>query len=237
MGDTEVIKTAEGVNVLKCEDCEFIFYNKLPKSYDELYVKPDRGSHYKNLKKEKYFKIVLKPYIEKNMTFLDIGCATGLTVKIVNDYGGYGFGIDLDPDLVKWGKKIFKLKTLYVNNIENIDFKENYFDIIFMNHTIEHIFDLKNTLIRIKKILRIGGKLIIICPNYKRLIHPEKIGGDHVNYFNNQNLIKLMEQHKFKVVKNPKCKKFKYNLYYRLNHLFNHKMNMFQIWLTFINEK
>lgn len=237
LGNTEIIKKINNVNVLECEDCKFIFYDKLPKSYDDLYVKPKRGKHYKNLKKEKFFKTVLTPYIEKNMTFLDIGCATGLTVKVVNDLGGYGYGIDLDPDLIEWGKKIFKLDTLYVNNIEESKFKDNFFDLIFMNQTIEHVYDLEKCLNEIKRILRKNGKLIIICPNFARSFKKEIIGGDHVNYFNNQNMIKLMGMHNFKVIKNPKTKKWKYNWYYRLNYMFDNEMNFFQIWLTFKNEK
>jgi len=223
----------ENVDILKCPQCNFISYMYMPKSYNELYNKRDRGKYYKNYKKEDFFNLILSPYVKKGMKYLDVGCAAGLSVKIVNKLGGLGFGIDLDPDLINWGKKEFKTNNLFIGNIETIKLKEEYFDLIFLNHTIEHIFDLDKTIKNLKKILHKKGKIIIICPNYNRPFHKEKISGDHINYFTNQTLIKLFNNHRFKVVKNPKIKSFKHNLYYGFNNKLKNKFDLFQIWLTF----
>ena len=84
-----------------------------------------------------------------------------------------------------------------------------------------------------KRLLKDDGKIIIICPNFARWFKKELIGGDHVNYFNNQNMIKLFERYDFKVIKNLKTNNWKYDLYYGLNDRLDNRLNIFQICLTF----
>ena len=105
-----------------------------------------------------------------------------------------------------------------------------------MNHTIEHVYDLNALMEQLQKLISPKGKIIIICPNYGRIFKKEKIGGDHVNYFRNSNMIKLFNQYGFKIIKNPQTNNINYNLYYDTNHLLKNKLNLFQIWLTFVKK-
>ncbi|MFC1798560.1 methyltransferase domain-containing protein [Thermodesulfobacteriota bacterium] len=71
----------------------------------------------------------------KNCKILDLGCATGIFVDILQRAGFEAYGIDLSKYAIENGI----CKNLYQMNALDIDFPDNYFDLIISQDFLEHI--------------------------------------------------------------------------------------------------
>ena len=69
---------------------------------------------------------------------LDIGCGSGYFLAAAAQIGWESFGVDPDPKVSaqKTGYKVLQ------GNLPDIDFPDNYFDVITLSHVIEHTHDL-----------------------------------------------------------------------------------------------
>lgn len=95
----------------------------------------------------------------KGKKILDVGCATGLFVRYVNSKGADGYGIDIQPDLIR----IALERNLKCNLKDLFDISEK-FDIINMSHIIEHLDYPVKYITHVHSILNENGFLIIETP-------------------------------------------------------------------------
>jgi len=107
---------------------------------------------------------------EERGKLLDIGCGNGYFLAQMRDLGWDVVGVEPDPNAVKVAKEEYDL-NVFCGAIEEIKFPENSFDVITMNHVIEHVLDPITLLSECKRILKPNGKLIVITPNIKSLGH------------------------------------------------------------------
>ena len=56
------------------------------------------------------------------------------------------FGVDPDKDLLKIVKKKYSLRNIYSQNFEEIKFKKNFFDLIVVSGSLEHVNDLNKVM-------------------------------------------------------------------------------------------
>jgi 2-polyprenyl-3-methyl-5-hydroxy-6-metoxy-1,4-benzoquinol methylase len=99
---------------------------------------------------------------------LDIGCGSGQFLAKMQHLGWEVVGLDSDERSVKLAKKRFNL-DVRKGTIEQVYFPEDAFDAITMSHVIEHLVDPIGSLRECRRILRKGGKLIILTPNIESL--------------------------------------------------------------------
>ncbi len=126
---------------------------------------------------------------KKSINLLDVGCGTGFLLERINlnVSSSQLIGIDFNAPRYKSCKSTNKQNSInYIaGDINNIlqDFSDNYFDIIFCTHVLEHLSDSKSLLLQLRRIVK--EKLIIICPLEKE----HKWGMNyHVNFFPNNDL-------------------------------------------------
>jgi SAM-dependent methyltransferase len=100
---------------------------------------------------------------------LDLGCGNGGYLQSINQDWLVGkkiecVGVDPDKEAIKHARKIgLKVKE---GTIETAAFPDSYFDIVRINHTIEHISEPLGTLKEVYRIIKPGGKVIIEVPNF-----------------------------------------------------------------------
>jgi len=99
---------------------------------------------------------------------LDIGCGSGAFLAKMRELGWNVTGVEFDRKTVKVAREHFGL-NIYEGTLEEADFFENEFDVLTMNHVIEHFYDPITTLKEVYRILKPGGKLVIITPNIESL--------------------------------------------------------------------
>ena len=104
----------------------------------------------------------------KRGKLLDVGCGIGWVVAEAEKRGFEGTGIDSSKVFTDLGKKALRVK-LFSKSLEKFQTKEK-FDVIILNHVLEHIKDPVKFLQTVKMLLKPGGELLIACPNIRSLI-------------------------------------------------------------------
>lgn len=86
----------------------------------------------------------------------------------------------------------------YVGDICKTDFRDNYWDLIILSQTIEHIWDFRAAFSEIYRILKVGGHAIIDSP-FQYPHHPEDSFADYWR-FSPQALDRLLVEAKLKPI-------------------------------------
>jgi len=119
----------------------------------------------------------------KGKEVLDLSCGTGYGSRILYDSGAKKVvGVDISSETINFAYAKYKVNGLEfkVGNVLNIDFPENYFDVITCFETIEHVQNQKKALMELRRILKPMGLLIISSPN-RKLTSPGKSINDRPN--------------------------------------------------------
>ena len=83
--------------------------------------------------------------------------------------GWKGHGVEFDPNSVKQAQNIgLKIK---IGSLEDANYPDNQFDLITMNHVIEHLPNPVETLKECLRVLKPGGKLMMVTPNINAYGH------------------------------------------------------------------
>ena len=108
--------------------------------------------------------------IGSGSVILDVGCGGGKTVSRLAQLAPQGrvFGIDYSADMVKFSKKINKM--LIVQNrveiiegsVEKMSFKDDFFDLVTAFETYYFWSNFPDALKEIKRVLKPGGKLLLV---------------------------------------------------------------------------
>lgn len=115
-----------------------------------------------------------KADIKESSIILDIGCGGGKTINRLSSIAKKGkvIGIDYSKDCVEWSKKFNselisegKIKV-YNASVEDLPFEDNKFDIITAVETIYFWPDLLNSLNEVRRVLKSGGKFVVINEMY-----------------------------------------------------------------------
>lgn len=97
-------------------------------------------------------------------TVLDFGCNAGDFVELLEkDRGCKSFGIDISEICVKEAKEKGRNVELYDG--KNIPFPDNYFDVVYLNEVLIHVYDQEAVLKEIKRVLKPTGFLLGSTPH------------------------------------------------------------------------
>lgn len=101
---------------------------------------------------------------------LDVGCGNGSLVAPLQDIGWDVTGIDFDPIPAKLAREQYGLKV-HEGTLEEVQLPVESFDAITMHHVIEHLPNPLGTLRECWRVLRPGGKLVVVTPNIGSLAY------------------------------------------------------------------
>jgi 2-polyprenyl-3-methyl-5-hydroxy-6-metoxy-1,4-benzoquinol methylase len=140
-------------------------------------------------------------------TVLDVGCASGALLYLLKEQATKEVvGIDSAEYPVSFGVKQYNLDLRPVT-LEKARLPDNYFDLITLIDVIEHVEDLKAFMIELRRVLKPGGSVFVITPNYQAY----QLAGakwiclfkdfEHLQYFTKTSLTTLGEEHNLELVK------------------------------------
>ncbi|MCX6147774.1 MAG: class I SAM-dependent methyltransferase [Candidatus Kapabacteria bacterium] len=145
------------------------FYNERPDSYGLMERPIEVYDKYKNF--------IIEQVQDKNSKILDLGTGSWRAVNKIAEYGYeevVGLDYFSDEKLYEYSSKITysnaKLNTYNENG--KIPYPDNYFDCVTSLCVIEHIVYVKDALDELVRVLKPGGKAIIICPNWSGINVP-----------------------------------------------------------------
>jgi len=110
----------------------------------------------------------LEEFVPTNGRILEIGCGTGEVVKHLRKDLLYA-GLDSSGYAIKEAKNKYSKNSkirFAEGELGEIDFPKEYFDAVLAIFVVEHLENPKFTLQEISKVLRPGGHLIILAPNF-----------------------------------------------------------------------
>ncbi len=171
--------TKEEFNIVKCQDCGFLFTNPYP-DLDRLgeYYKSEEYISHSNTKKGLFSSLyqfvrsytlrkkfeMIRSY-KRSGSILDIGCATGEFLNVFKTAKWETEGIEPDADARKMAVENYGLKVGEESEIQHIESESK--DIITMWHVLEHVPDLNQRIKDLSRILKADGTIFIAVPNYK----------------------------------------------------------------------
>lgn len=95
---------------------------------------------------------------------LDIGCGGGRYLRRMQRHGWQVEGIDFDEQATRKVSTRYGIKT-YTGELLDAKLPDACFDAITLSHTIEHLVDPLATLRECLRILKPGGRLVVVTPN------------------------------------------------------------------------
>ena len=141
---------------------------------------------------------------KKEGRLLDIGCSVGYILEEASMRGFETEGIELNKKAVK----IAYSKGLCVKEciLDNAGYNENIFDVVMLNHILEHIIEPYKFIQDIKKILKRNGILTIGVPNHNSLIarlsRTYWYGWgvrEHIWHFDKRSIYRLLSKNGFRI--------------------------------------
>jgi len=108
---------------------------------------------------------IIAPYLPKKGKILELGCGEGLLSQSVQQKTGADvFGVDISSSGVNLAIKRGITASIADLN-KRLPFPDSYFDLIFSDQVLEHVYNTDFLLSETYRILKPGGIMIIITPN------------------------------------------------------------------------
>lgn len=102
-------------------------------------------------------------------TLLDVGCGDGTFLALASTCGWKVMGLDPDPKAVANATR--QGLTVHEGGVEVFAGQTALFDVITLNHVIEHVYEPANVLAACHTLLKPGGQLWLETPNIDSLGH------------------------------------------------------------------
>ncbi len=123
-----------------------------------------------------------KVKIAYSNVILDVGCGGGKTLYQLAKRAPQGkvFGVDISPDMVEYSKKVNKKLIsrnrvqVFRGSVEKISFPNSYFDFVTAFETYYFWQNFLDALKEIRRVLKPGGKLILVNEMIKDGIYEVK---------------------------------------------------------------
>lgn len=178
---------------VKCQNCGLVYLNPRPtmqailQYYPETYTPHtytgnagERGGY----RKKSFFKKLIRPIYDVYLHFLvpkdlwslddlpigkviDIGCGGGAYLNMLRHKGWEAFGVDIHPKAISIARRLGL--NVFEGQICQSDFISNFFDVVVMKNSLEHMHSPLHTLKEVYRVLKDDGILIIETPNIASL--------------------------------------------------------------------
>ena len=103
----------------------------------------------------------------KNIKIMDLGCGSGNFTKKLPLISDQVYGCDISPKSIKRANYLYPKINFSVQDIENLSFENDFFDVIIFSGVLHHFDNLHEPLKEAKRILKKDGLIFSYDPNLK----------------------------------------------------------------------
>lgn len=174
VGMQDIIYQGNEITLAQCPGCSLVFdidVNNEPQGKTNIGVH-DGIDFYLERKNELVFQEEIRRISKISPPpgrLLDFGCGIGLFLKEANSHGYDIYGIELNRGAVDHIRKNALFPIFLTIEETTKQLGSCFFDIIVLNHTLEHVSDPLNVLSGLKKLLKPSGLIVVVVPYYNRL--------------------------------------------------------------------
>ena len=138
-----------------------------------------------------------KKYLKENTgKLLDVCCGRGEFIEIYKSLGFDAYGVDMDSVALQKGLKV---KVANVD-VEDLPYGDGFFDFVVIKSAIEHIRNVYHLIENVYRVLKPGGKLIVLTCDWKKNFKIFFDDVDHKTPFTVFSLKDLLIRYDFKDV-------------------------------------
>lgn len=222
----ELFSVKDGINVINCKKCGFAHVYPFPTLennellYSEEYYEKNRKDYIKNLKEDKeWWNLVYKERVEQiekylkseeKIKVLDIGTGAGYFLSAAKNKNWAELGIE-PSQMASFYAIENGLNIIQDFYSESISASIGEFDVIHMNHVLEHMLNPKEILGYIHNNLKKNGLFCVAVPNDFNELQEvaSKLNNnnqwwvtpqEHINYFSFESLSKLLSENGFEIL-------------------------------------
>lgn len=196
----------EKFRVVRCRQCGLVFVNPRPAKEEINKFYPEER-YWAGEFCEKDYRPIYRPILEGfpgSGKILDVGAGTGALLNFFKENGWQVFGNEVAKEMVDDASKNFGIKLEGKDTLE-ISFPDSFFEAIVFNNSLEHLYQPRETLMRVRGWLKPNGLLIVTVPNIESLgfkifgqywnsLQPPK----HLYLFSPKTISKMLEKTGFK---------------------------------------
>lgn len=206
---------------VRCRRCGIVYLNPRPAPSEMPRIYPDHYHAFEFQPEQFGFIYRVRRRLEANRLLqwcqglphdariLDVGCGDGFHLKLLQDYGPKSWtleGVDTDDRAVSAARQAGV--TIHAGQVEQLNLPPEAYDRIFMIMTIEHLNDPSIVLEAVHRLLKPGGRLIIVTDNTGSpdfgIFRGRHWGGyhfpRHTYLFHKSNLRQFVEKFRFQTV-------------------------------------
>ncbi len=134
---------------------------------------------------------------------LDIGCGLGYLLSAI-DPSWEKHGVEVSSLALDSARRFAQVKQ---GEFPSLNYESNYFDVVVMNHVIEHVPNPVEYVQACRRVLKPEGILIVATPDFDsgcarffsnnyRMLHDK----GHISLFTSFSLVKMLEDFKFRIL-------------------------------------
>jgi 2-polyprenyl-3-methyl-5-hydroxy-6-metoxy-1,4-benzoquinol methylase len=164
-----------GNRVFRCSGCELQFQEYYPNLeevgdvlYSDKYFEPATEQ---TVSRARIFHQMLaeaEAMLGRQGRLLDIGSAEGTLLRVAADRGWEVEGVEVASAMVSHVREALGF-TVHQGMLEDLPLEPGSYDLVVMNHVLEHVGNPRTTLIKIAQLLSPGGIVRIEVPNLASL--------------------------------------------------------------------
>jgi ubiquinone/menaquinone biosynthesis C-methylase UbiE len=161
--------------------------------------------------------IVKQLELTENAKVLDIGCANGRLLEMLNEKRKIsGTGLDISPEMVKVANEHYPNFKFVAGTAQNLTFDDESFDVITCSASFHHFPEPEEFLQAVKKKLKQKGRLVIaeiripfVSQLYNQIITNHSYEGD-VKIYSTKELQALFSQNGWQISKKKVSRQIQY---------------------------
>ncbi len=197
-------------DLVKCKNCGLVRLECLPPKdlkirYDQDYFKNYFVS--REVFEDLFTKILNKiEKYQKGGKMLEVGFGAGILLALAQKRGWETWGCEISAYAVDYAKQNLNSRV-FLGEIESLKLPENYFDVVIINHVLEHSHYPDKMLGAALKILKKEGVLFLGLPNFSSFFSqilktkwPGLQKEDHLWQFNLKTASSLLNKTGFKIL-------------------------------------